>query len=166
MMKFHPAITKDLKKTYGLVASAALRAMTPEGKWAIKSAMHPYNAAKRDVAAKIAKYKFDQGLEPRKGFRGRVRYWNELVNLPMDDPLMYPKTHSTIQSKISTNPAYTPTGEWAATSYAEYKAALKARLKAQMKARQEAISKMSADEYKTYRYRVKALNEARREPRS
>ena len=27
-MKFLPAITKDLKKTYGLMASAALRAMT------------------------------------------------------------------------------------------------------------------------------------------
>ena len=36
MMKFHPAITKDMKKTYGLVASAALRAMTPTGKWQLR----------------------------------------------------------------------------------------------------------------------------------
>ena len=47
MMKFHPAITKDLKKTYGLVASATLRAMTPAAKWAVKRLFHPYNAAKR-----------------------------------------------------------------------------------------------------------------------
>ena len=65
--------------------------------------MHPYNSAKRDVAAKIAKYKFDQGLEPRKGLCGRIRYWNDLVTMPMDDPLMYPKFTGTIQSKISTN---------------------------------------------------------------
>ena len=35
-MKYQPQITKDLKKTYGLVASAAMRAMTPEGKFKLK----------------------------------------------------------------------------------------------------------------------------------
>ena len=50
MMKFHPAITKDLKKTYGLVASAALRAMTPAAKWAIKNKMHSYLSVKKECS--------------------------------------------------------------------------------------------------------------------
>ena len=33
MMKYHPQMTKELRKTYGLLASAALRAMTPAGKF-------------------------------------------------------------------------------------------------------------------------------------
>ena len=69
MMKFHPAITKDLKKTYGLVASAALRAMTPEGKWEIKRAMHPYNSAKRNVQ-QIAKYSLIRVLNQGKDYMG------------------------------------------------------------------------------------------------
>ena len=72
--------------------------------------------------------------------------------MPIDDALMYSKLTGTIQSKISSNPAYAPQGEWAATTYAEYKAMLKAR--------QETISKMSPDEYKAYRYRIKALKDA------
>ena len=44
-MKYHPQITKDLKKTYGLVASAAMRAMSPSAKFIIKKAMSPYSGA-------------------------------------------------------------------------------------------------------------------------
>ena len=36
MMKFHPLMTKELRKTYGLMASAALRAMSPEFKYGVK----------------------------------------------------------------------------------------------------------------------------------
>ena len=118
MMKFHPAITKDLKKTYGLVASAALRAMTPEGKWEIKSKMHPYNSAKRNVAANVARYKEEQGLEPRKGLHGRIRYWNDLVDAKMDDADIYAKLTGTVQEKIKTNDAWAPQGKWAAADYA------------------------------------------------
>ena len=32
MMKFHPLMTKELRKTYSLMASAAMRAMSPEFK--------------------------------------------------------------------------------------------------------------------------------------
>ena len=52
MMKFHPAITKDLKKTYGLVASASLRAMTPEGKWEIKRARCTHTTQLRGCGSK------------------------------------------------------------------------------------------------------------------
>ena len=60
------------------------------------------------MAKAIAKYKVDQGLEPRKGLIGRINYWNALVDAPMDDPRMYPRLTGTIQSKISTNPAFPP----------------------------------------------------------
>ena len=36
MMKFHPLMTKELRKTYSLMASAALRAMSPEFKYGVK----------------------------------------------------------------------------------------------------------------------------------
>ena len=29
MMKYHPLMTKELRKTYGLMASAAMKAMSP-----------------------------------------------------------------------------------------------------------------------------------------
>ena len=45
-MKYHPQITKDLKKTYGLVASAAMRAMSPSAKFLLKKAMSPYSQMK------------------------------------------------------------------------------------------------------------------------
>ena len=32
IMKYHPLMTKDLKKTYSLLAAAAMRAMSPEFK--------------------------------------------------------------------------------------------------------------------------------------
>ena len=59
-MKYHPQITKDLK-TYGLVASAAMRAMSPSAKFLIKKAMSPYSGAmgqlREDVAADLARAK-------------------------------------------------------------------------------------------------------------
>ena len=36
MMKYHPLMTKELRKTYSLMASAALRAMSPEFKYGVK----------------------------------------------------------------------------------------------------------------------------------
>ena len=153
MMKFHPAITKDLKKTYGLVASAALRAMTPPAKWAVKKLFHPYNSAKRAVAGDIAAYKAKMGIAPRKGLAGRIAYWNGLVDLDMDDAAVLPALTGTVENIISKNAAFKNEGVWAAKTYAEYKAAMKARLKAQLKARQDMIDKMSDTEYKAYRHR-------------
>ena len=39
MMKFHPLMTKELRKTYSLTASAALRAMSAEFKYGVKKAV-------------------------------------------------------------------------------------------------------------------------------
>ena len=75
-MKFHPQITKDLRKTYGLVASAAMRAMTPEGKFIVKKAMSPYSGAMGKPREDIAADKVARGLYARKGLAGRIAYWN------------------------------------------------------------------------------------------
>ena len=36
MMKFHPLMTKELRKSYSLMAATALRAMPPEFKYGVK----------------------------------------------------------------------------------------------------------------------------------
>ena len=41
MMKFHPEVTKTMKKTYGLLAAAAMRAMSPEYKWNSRNSWLP-----------------------------------------------------------------------------------------------------------------------------
>ena len=43
MMKYHPLMTKELRKTYGLMASAALRAMSPEFKYGVKKLFNEYS---------------------------------------------------------------------------------------------------------------------------
>ena len=35
IMKYHPLMTKDLKKTYSMLANAAMRAMSPEFKYSV-----------------------------------------------------------------------------------------------------------------------------------
>ena len=36
MKKYHPLMTKEFRKSYSLMASAAMRAMTPEFKYGVK----------------------------------------------------------------------------------------------------------------------------------
>ena len=36
MMKYHPLMTKELRKTYSLLAAAAMKAMSPEYKYLVK----------------------------------------------------------------------------------------------------------------------------------
>ena len=45
MMKYHPLMTKELRKTYGLMASAALRAMSPEFKYGVKKQFNKMSTA-------------------------------------------------------------------------------------------------------------------------
>ena len=81
MMKYHPQITKTLKKTYSLLAAAAMRAMTPEYKWLLKKKLAPYNAARKAMGQKVSEYKASLGYMPRKGLAGRIDYWNGLQGL-------------------------------------------------------------------------------------
>ena len=45
MMKYHPLMTKELRKTYSLLAAAAMRAMTPETKFEVKKRFNETNTA-------------------------------------------------------------------------------------------------------------------------
>ena len=51
MMKYHPLMTKELRKTYGLMASAALRAMSPEFKYGVKKQFNRMNTALKAMRA-------------------------------------------------------------------------------------------------------------------
>ena len=84
-MKYHPQITKDLKKTYGLVASAAMRAMSPEAKFLLKKAMSPYSGAMGQLRDDIATDKVAHGIHARKGLAGRIEYWNLIQDTNIDN---------------------------------------------------------------------------------
>ena len=45
IMKYHPLMTKELRKTYSLLAAAAMRAMSPEGKFKVKQEFNSVNTA-------------------------------------------------------------------------------------------------------------------------
>ena len=158
MMKFHPQITKDLKKTYGLLASAALRAMTPEQKWTVKRQMHPYLAAKKQIAEKVKQYKEAAGIVQRDGLRGRIGYWNTLWEADINDPKIAALITGTVDDVIKQNEKWKYDGVWEPASYTEYRA----KLKDKMKAQREAIARMDPDEYKKYKYQSRALKEARK----
>ena len=53
MMKYHPLMTKELRKTYGLMASAALRAMSPEFKYGVKKQFNKMSTALKAMRQKM-----------------------------------------------------------------------------------------------------------------
>ena len=57
MMKYHPLMTKELRKTYSLLAAAAMRAMTPETKFGVKK---QYNQDEHNTKSYESK---DEGRE-------------------------------------------------------------------------------------------------------
>ena len=58
MMKYHPLMTKELRKTYSLLAAAAMRAMTPEYKYVVKKLFNKMSTALKAMrAAEISQSK-------------------------------------------------------------------------------------------------------------
>lgn len=156
-MKFHPHITKDLKKVYGLLASAAMRAMSPEGKWKLKREYAPYNAAKKHIASKVKELKAELGIADRSGEAGRIAYWNRLFDMGMDDagvPAMLTGTAAEITGK----PYWEYTGDYVPTTYQAYKAALKAR----MANRRAILDRMTDDQRKEYKHRLRVYQNAKK----
>ena len=72
MMKFHPLMTKELRKTYSLMASAALRAMSPEFKYCVKKEFNKMGTALKAMRAKLKAEKALYGLYNRRGSLGRL----------------------------------------------------------------------------------------------
>ena len=57
MMKYHPLMTKELRKTYSLMASAALRAMSPEFKYGVKKQFNKMSTALKAMRQKMKEEK-------------------------------------------------------------------------------------------------------------
>ena len=51
MKKYHPLMTKELRKSYGLMASAAMRAMTPEFKYGVKKLFNQMSTTMKAMSA-------------------------------------------------------------------------------------------------------------------
>ena len=51
IIKYHPLMTKELRKSYGLMTSAALRAMTPEFKYGVKKLFNQMNTTLKVMRA-------------------------------------------------------------------------------------------------------------------
>ena len=81
IMKYHPLMTKDLKKTYSMLANAAMRAMSPEFKYSVKQQFNPVNSAIKKMRAEQKAIKATYGPVAKRGFYGKVAFWNRLMAL-------------------------------------------------------------------------------------
>ena len=128
MMKFHPAITKDLKKTYGLMASATLRAMSPEFKYGVKKQFNKMSTALKALRAKMKAEKDLYGPYNRRGFFGKIDYWNKLIALDVGDPNVPEYLAGYDPTKVTRVPAYDYSGPIGKSAdYVAYKKALEDR---------------------------------------
>lgn len=159
MMKYHPECTKTMRKTYGLLAAAAMRAMTPKYKWELKKRLAPYAAARKTMAAKIAAEKVKLGYIPRKGLVGRIAYWNALQGADIDSDNVYDGLFGFDPTTTAAYKVLPDDSLYKAADYDAYKAALKAR----SEARKAERAKLSPAEYDAYRKRARLLAAARKE---
>ena len=110
MMKYHPLMTKELRKTYGLMASAALRAMSAEFKYGVKKEFNKMSTALKAMKAKMKAEKALYGPINKRGFFGKVYYWNKLIALPIDDPHIPEYLAGYDPTVVTHNPNYVPSG--------------------------------------------------------
>lgn len=157
MMKFHPQITKDLRKTYGLVASAAMRAMSPEFKFKLKAAMSPYSQLKKALADDLAKRRAVYGIKPRKGLAGRIAYWNALQNTSIDNLTDALDDLYAVGRESHAIKGFAPKDMYTGT-YGDYKA----KLKEKAAARRAIMNRMSDTQRKTYKHKLRVLQAAKK----
>ena len=86
MMKWHPLITKDLRKNYSLLASAALREMTPDAKFMVKKYFNEANGAIKELRRKVKEERAPYGPINKRNIARKAAFWNELIDLNLDDP--------------------------------------------------------------------------------
>ena len=110
MMKYHPLMTKELRKTYGLMASAALRAMSPEFKYGVKKEFNKMSTALKAMRAKMKAEKALYGPINKRGFYGKVNYWNKLMTLDVGDPNVPEYLAGYDSTKVTRVPAYDYSG--------------------------------------------------------
>ena len=162
MMKYHPLMTKELRKTYSLLAAAAMRAMTPETKFEVKRRFNETNTAIKALRAeqKLAKAKY--GPVAKRGLYGKIDFWNRLIDLPIDSedaPLLLTGYEPGV---LRDNPEYKPSGTLGdAVNYQAYKDALAERRE---KMRQKMLL-LSDSEREWYRQRARFWSKGRKRAR-
>ena len=128
MMKYHPLMTKELRKTYSLLAAAAMRAMSPEYKFLIKKRFNSTNTAIKALRAEQKALKLKYGPVAKRGLYGKIDFWNRLIDLPIDSvdaPLLLTGYEPDV---LRGNANYKPSGTLGeAANYAAYKDALALR---------------------------------------
>ena len=158
MMKYHPLMTKELRKTYSLMASAALRAMSPEFKYGVKKEFNKMGTTLKAMRAKIKAEKALYGPINRRGFFGKIDYWNKLIALPVEDPNVPEYLSGYDPTIITGNPNYVPSGPIGKTAnYAAYKKLLEDRREAN---RQKML--MLQDEKNWYKKRARLWSKGRK----
>ena len=131
MMKFHPLMTKELRKTYGLMASAALRAMSPEFKYGVKKQFNKMGTALKAMRQKMKAEKALYGPYNRRGFFGKVDYWNKLIGLDINDAHVPEYLAGYDPEVVGRNADYQYSGPIGkSANYAAYKKALEDRREA------------------------------------
>ena len=83
-MKYNPLMTKELRKTYSLLAAAAMRAMTPEYMFEVKKRFNETNTAIKALRAEQKAAKALYGPVAKRGLYGKIDFWNRLMDVPID----------------------------------------------------------------------------------
>ena len=100
-------MTKELRKTYSLMASAAaLRAMSPEFKYGVKKQFNKMSTALKALRAKMKAEKALYGPINRRGFFGKIDYWNKLIALDIGDDNVPEYLAGFDPEKVTHVPAY------------------------------------------------------------
>ena len=85
MMKYHPLMTKELRKSYSLLAAAAMRAMSPEFKYGVMKLFNQMSTTLKAMrAAEISQSKV--WTIQQKSSLWQIDFWSKLIELPIDDP--------------------------------------------------------------------------------
>ena len=159
MMKYHPLMTKELRKTYGLMASAALRAMSPEYKYGVKKQFNKMSTALKAMRAKMKTEKALYGPVNKRGFFGKVDYWNKLIALPINDPNVPEYLSGYDPTVVTRNENYEYSGPIGTTQdYAAYKKLLEDR----REMNRQKMLMLQDDEKKWYKSRARLWAKGRK----
>ena len=125
IMKYHPLMTKALRKTYSLLAAAAMRAMSPEGKFHVKQEFSATNNAIKQLRLNQRAMRMKYGQHAKRGFYGKVDFWNALMDMPIDDAGVPAMVQGFNHGVLESNPDYHPSGILGtAENYDAYKDAM------------------------------------------
>ena len=152
MMKYHPLMTKELRKTYSLMASAALRAMSPEFKYGVKKEFNKMSTALKAMRQKMKAEKALYGPINKRVFFGKVDYQNKLIALPINDPHVPEYLSGYDPDVVTKNPSYAYSGPiGTTTNYAAYKKLLEDR----REMNRQKMLMLKDDEKKWYKQRAR-----------